>query len=46
MWIGHCGVYPKTDAERQELEKELLQYNCIPVFIDYETFNTAKIFHE
>lgn len=46
MWIGHPGIYPKTDAERTEVEKLLRSYNCIPVFISQETFYQACLFHE
>jgi hypothetical protein len=34
IWMGHPGVYPKSDVERQEIERILKEDNCIPIFID------------
>ena len=33
-WIGHPGVFPKSEQERSQIEKLLRPYNCIPLFID------------
>jgi len=34
IWMGHPGVFPKSDTERQEIERILKEDNCIPIFID------------
>jgi trehalose-6-phosphate synthase len=46
VWIGHPGIYPKNEAERSNIEKFLRPYNCVPVFIDEDTFYRATVFHE
>jgi hypothetical protein len=39
IWIGHPGIFPKSEAERQEIEIFLRPHNCYPVFIDQHTLH-------
>ena len=46
IWMGHPGVFPKSESERQEIEKILREHNCIPIFINQTTFSESCQFHE
>lgn len=46
IWIGHPGIFPKSKAERLEIENILRPHNCYPVFIDEHTYQQGNIFHE